>query len=104
MLRAATVLENEKIGTSSDTVLNLYWSVVIPLIVSVPWLFPNSTLEIIAALRTVINCSAQLLFDGSFHEIICLARFLPLLSRMFSVVETVSNFNSPNAGIFLLEL
>ena len=48
--------------------------------------------------KTFINCSYQLLFPASFHVTTCPDKFKLLLSTMFSVVETASNFNSPFAA------
>ena len=104
MLRPATDLENVKIGTSVVVDLNLYCSVGIPWITAVPWLLPNSVLSDMAELRIKINCSAQLVFVGSFHLTVCCAKSRPLLSTIDSVVVTELNLSRPLAAMFLLAL
>src|SRR6056300_147136 len=95
MFRPATDFVKVNRGTSVDVVLNLYCSVGMLCIVSVPWLLPNSVLSAIAAFRIRINCSAQLVFVGSFHLTVCCERSLPLLSTILSVVDIELNFKSP---------
>ena len=104
MLLPATDFENVYNGTSFVVVLNLYCSVGMPCIVAAPSLLPNSVLSDIAELRINTNCSAQLLFVGSFHFTVCCDKSLPLLSIIFSVVDIVLNFNKPLDPIFLFAL
>src|SRR6056300_471272 len=104
MFLPATVLVNVNNGTSVELVLNLYCSDGIPCIEADPSLRPNSVLSAIAEFNTNINCSAQFEFVGSFHLTVCCARFLPLLSTMLSVVDTLLNFSSPLLPILRLAL
>ena len=104
MFRPSTVLVNPNTGTSVLMPLNLYCSVGTPTIVALASGLPNCLLGSNAELITLVNCSLQLAFVGSFHATVIPERFLLFESITASVVFTLVNFKNPLAARFRLAL
>ena len=93
----STNVEYGTTGKAFEGRLTLYSALSTPAIVLLLAGFPICWFIGRQAFRTVINCSYQFKFVGSFHLIIELVKSIPLLSFKRSVVWTLSNLIKPVA-------
>ena len=100
----STFFVNEYTGTSEFAELNLYWLVGIESIVPLFTGLPNFSFSDKAAFKTFVNCSFQFALPESFQVTVCPDKFKLLLSTIFCVVDTATNFNKPFAVWFLVAL